>query len=307
MSAALSIRGLSKNYGAVAAVRDLSLEVGQGEIFGLIGPNGAGKTTLLECVLGLGRPDAGSIAVQGIDARSNPAAAMERIGAQLQTSALPDAMTPRQALRLCASFYARAARPEDLIRRFQLEEKADAKFATLSGGQRQRLALALAFINEPELVILDEPTAGLDPPARRELHALIAAQRSAGRTIIFSTHFLAEANALCDRVALIDRGVLVALDSPAALIAGSAAVPRVILRTDPHLERLDLETLAGVVRVTPAGGDGTRGWCLETTALNRTITGLGPLIDSRRASLLDLQIHRPTLDDVFAELTGGRT
>ena len=307
MTPALSLRGLSKSYGAVAAVRDISLDVGQGEIFGLIGPNGAGKTTLLECVLGLCRPDAGAITVQGIDARSHSATAMERIGAQLQTSALPDAMTPRQALRLCASFYARAAQPEDLIRRFQLEEKADAKFATLSGGQRQRVALALAFVNEPELVILDEPTAGLDPPARRDLHALIGAQRSAGRTIIFSTHFLAEANALCDRVALIDRGVLVALDSPEALIARSAAVPRVVVRTDPPLERLDLETLPGVVRMTPAGGAGIRGWCLETSALTRTITGLGPLIDSRRATLLDLQIHRPTLDDVFAELTGGRT
>jgi ABC-2 type transport system ATP-binding protein len=307
MSVALALRGLTKNYGSVAALKEVSLDVATGEIFGLIGPNGAGKTTLLECVLGLCQPDAGTVVVQGVDLRLQPAAAREKLGAQLQTSALPNAMTPRQALRLCGSFYAQAAAPDDLLRRFQLTEKADARFSSLSGGQRQRLALALAFVNDPDLVILDEPTAGLDPPARRELHALIAAQRAAGRTIVFSTHYLAEARALCDRVAFLDRGVLVALDSPDALIARSGALTRIILRTNPGLERLALEALPGVRRVTPAGGSRDGTWAVETTALNRTITALGPLVESQRANLLDLQIQRPTLDDVFAELTGGRT
>jgi len=221
MSPALSVCGLTKRYAAVEAVHDVTFEVKSGEIFGLIGPNGAGKSTTLECVLGLCEPDQGRILVRGIDVRASPSPAKELLGAQLQESALPDAMTPRQALRLCGSFYRRAARPDDLIDRFQLREKADARYATLSGGQRQRLALALAFVGEPEVVILDEPTAGLDPSVRRELHALIASQRAAGRTLVFTTHHLEEARTLCDRVALLDRGRLVALDAPEALIAQS--------------------------------------------------------------------------------------
>ena len=215
----------------------------------------------------------GSIAVLGIDVRSDPAAAKQKIGAQLQSSALPDGMTPRQALTLCASFYPRAARPDDLIERFLLGEKADARFSTLSGGQRQRLALALAFVNEPEVVVLDEPTAGLDPPARRELHALIAAQRAAGKTLVFTTHHLEEARTLCDRVAFIDRGSLVALDAPEALIARCGAVPRLTVRTERPLDAAAVRALPGVVR---AAEDGTPGaWRLETTAINRTITAPG--------------------------------
>jgi len=304
MPTALSVRGLNKRYGAVEAVRGVTFEVGAGEIFGLIGPNGAGKSTTLECVLGLCEPDSGAISVAGIDARSDPAGARQKVGAQLQASALPDGMTPRQALRLCASFYDRAARPEDLIGRFDLGEKADARFSTLSGGQRQRLALALAFVNEPEVVILDEPTAGLDPPARRQLHELIAAQRSEGRTIVFTTHYLEEARSLCDRVAIIDRGSLVALDATEALVARCGTVPRLRFRTERALDAAAIGALPGVVRAVP---DGDCAWILETTAVNRTIAALGSLVDGRGGELLDLQIHRPTMEDVFVELTGRKT
>jgi ABC-2 type transport system ATP-binding protein len=303
MRPVLSIRGLSKRYGGVEAVRGVTLEVGPGEIFGLIGPNGAGKTTTLECVLGLCEPDAGSIAVLGMDAQSDPAGVKQKIGAQLQSSALPDSMTPRQALKLCASFYARAARPDDLIERFFLGEKADARFSTLSGGQRQRLALALAFVNEPELVVLDEPTAGLDPPARRELHALIEAQRSGGRTFVFTTHYLEEARTLCDRVALIDRGALVALDSPEALIARCGAVPRLAFRTERPLDVAAVRALPGVIRAVQE--EDSRAWRLETTAINRTIAALGALVGAEGGELLDLRIQRPTMDDAFIELTGS--
>lgn len=298
---ALSIRALTKRYGSVEAVREISLEVAAGEIFGLIGPNGAGKSTTLECVLGLCEPDSGSIFVQGIDIRTSESEAKSVIGAQLQSSGQPDGMTPRQALRLCASFYRRAARPEDLIERFLLTEKADARYSSLSGGQRQRLALAMAFVNDPEIVVLDEPTAGLDPPARRELHALIAAQRSSGRTIVFSTHYLDEARSLCDRIALIDRGALVAVDAPEALIARSATSPRIDVRTWPALAESDIRLLPGVLRCAYDGS----AWRIHTSAVNRTITALAGLSESRGAELQDLQIHRPTLDDVFVELTGA--
>jgi ABC-2 type transport system ATP-binding protein len=301
----LSVQGLKKRHGGIAAVREVSFQVAPGEIFGLIGPNGAGKSTTLECILGLCEPDAGSIMFGEIDVRSQPAKAKEKIGAQLQVSALPDVMTPRQSLKLCASFYPHAARPEDLLARFDLAEKADARFSSLSGGQRQRLALALAFVNKPELVILDEPTAGLDPPARRELHRLIMAQRSEGTTVVFTTHYLEEARTLCDRVALIDRGALVALDTPEVLIARCGMVPKIMFRTARTLDEPAVLALSGVIRAVPAGDD--RGWRLETSEVNRTITALGALVDARRDELLELQIQRPTLDDVFFELTGRAT
>jgi len=299
--AALSVRGLEKRYDSIQAVQGISFDVAAGEIFGLIGPNGAGKSTTLECVLGLCTPDAGSILVRGMDIRDRASDVKGIIGAQLQTSGLPDAMTPRQALRLCASFYRRAARPAELIERFRLTEKADARYASLSGGQRQRLALAMAFVNEPEIVVLDEPTAGLDPPARRDLHELIAAQRSAGRTIVFSTHYLEEARSLCDRIAMIDRGVVIALDVPEALIAKSRAHPRIEVRTRPVLNEADLKNLPGAVNFTLDGST----WQIGTAAANRTVTALAALVESQGAELQDLKIHRPTLDDVFHELTGA--
>jgi len=298
---ALSVRELEKRYDSIQAVKGISFDVAVGEIFGLIGPNGAGKSTTLECVLGLCAPDAGMIFVRSMDIRERASDVRSIIGAQLQVSGLPDAMTPRQALRLCASFYRRVARPEGLIERFRLTEKADARYASLSGGQRQRLALAMAFVNEPEVVILDEPTAGLDPPARRDLHELIAAQRSAGRTIVFSTHYLEEARNLCDRIAIIDRGVVIALDVPEALIAKSRTHPRIEVRTRPALTEADVRNLPGAVNCVFDGS----AWLIGTAAASRTVTALAALVESQGAELQDLKIHRPTLDDVFHELTGA--
>jgi len=298
---ALSVRELKKRYDSIEAVRGISFDVAAGEIFGLIGPNGAGKTTTLECVLGLCVPDTGSIVVRGMDIRKRGSDVKAIVGAQLQTFGLPDAMTPRQALRLCASFYRRAARPEELIERFRLTEKADARYASLSGGQRQRLALALAFVNEPEIVVLDEPTAGLDPPARRDLHELIAAQRQRGRTILFSTHYLEEARSLCDRIAIIDRGVLIAMDVPDVLIARSGSPPRIEVRTLPVLSEADIRSLPGAVNCAFDGS----AWRIGTAAVNRTVAALAVLVESRGAELQVLTIQRPTLDDVFHELTGA--
>jgi len=298
MPAAIVVRRLTKRYGSTVAARDIGFEVAQGEIFGLIGPNGAGKTTVLECILGLTRPDTGEIAVRGIDVRTQPALAKAMIGAQLQTSALPDAMTPRQALTLCGAFYARPAAPQSLIQQFDLHDKADLRYASLSTGQKQRLALALAFVSQPEVVVLDEPTASLDPVARRELHALIAAQRAAGRTIVFTTHHLDEARSLCDRVALMAAGRLIAVDTPAQLIARSGVPPRLEIRTATPLPDAVVRGLPGVVRATSEG----LAWRLETLALNQTLAAVAAAAHGARAEVEEIQIYRPTLDDAFAQL-----
>src|SRR6476619_3731179 len=214
MSAKVSVRDLRKHYDGVEAARGVSFDIEDGEIFGLIGPNGAGKTTTLECVIGLREPDAGSIEVCGIDARQRPLDVKQRIGAALQTTSLQDKITPREALALFASFYREHAPAAELLDRFGLTSKADAHFDTLSGGQRQRLALALAFVNRPELVFLDEPTTGLDPASRRELHGSIMRMKQDGHTVLFTTHYLDEAEQLCDHVAIIDHGRIVATGTP---------------------------------------------------------------------------------------------
>ncbi len=241
----LRVTGLKRRHGAVQAVDDVSFQVGAGEIFGLLGPNGAGKTTTVDCILGLTRPDAGSIAVCGVDALRQPRAARANIGAVLQATGLPDKITPREALSLFShlSFPSpgpRFAGPEDklqresnllLLERFGLTEKTDSYYDTLSGGQKQRLALALAFVGEPALLVLDEPTAGLDPQMRRDLHDHIRAMKQSGHAVLLTTHDMEEAQSLCDRIAVIARGRIVATGTPGELIAGSGnSLEDVILR-----------------------------------------------------------------------------
>src|SRR5215218_10732680 len=221
------VHDLRKRYDGVEAARGVSFEIQDGEIFGLIGPNGAGKTTTLECVIGLREPDAGSIEVCGIDARRRPREVKQRIGAALQTTSLQDKITPREALTLFASFYSRRAPAGELLDRFGLTGKADAPFDSLSGGQRQRLALALAFVNRPELVFLDEPTSGLDPQSRRELHEAIRQMKVDGHTVLLTTHYIDEAEMLCDRIAVIHKGVIVASGGTRELMERSSALPSV--------------------------------------------------------------------------------
>jgi ABC-2 type transport system ATP-binding protein len=296
----VSIRGLTKRYGTTEAACGISFSVTAGEIFGLLGPNGAGKTTILECILGLRRPDAGAILIEGVDAIAHPEQAKERVGAQLQDAALQDKITPRQALRLFASFYRKPARIEDLIERFALRGKADASFDSLSGGQKQRLFLALAFVNDPSVVVLDEPTAGLDPQARRELHRIIRELRAAGRTVLLSTHYIEEAEALCDRVGILVGGRLVAVASPAEFIAGTKSPSRVAVKTARPIDAAAVLTLAGVISVQSQES----GWSLGTINVSQTIVELVRCLEASKNDLLDLRIHRPSLEDVFIELTG---
>lgn len=282
MNPKLQIENLVKRYDGVDAARGVSFSVSEGEIFGLLGPNGAGKTTTIECTVGLRLPDGGRISVCGVDPSKDPDSAKSRIGVALQATALQDKITPREALRLFGSFYPDSAPPQQLIDRFGLAEKSDSPFISLSHGQRQRLALALAFVNRPELVFLDEPTTGLDPQSRRELHELIRRLRADGRTVILSTHYIEEAQSLCDRVAIIDHGRVIAEGKPAELIARSKALPRIEITTS---------------RPGPP-------MVIRTSNVSQAIIDTVGQLRSEGVEVVDLHIHQPSLEDVFIELTG---
>ena len=281
-------------------MREVSFEVPAGQIFALVGPNGAGKTTTLECILGLRVSDAGSIRIDGLDLRTQAIRAKQFIGAQLQAATLQDKITPRQAIDLFGSFYLRRFPGEGLLRRFVLEEKADAPFATLSGGQRQRLFLALALVNQPTLLLLDEPTAGLDPHARRDLRGLIQEMRAEGRTVLLSTHDLDEAAELCDQVAIMDRGRLIAVAPPGELIGRATSLSRVIVRSSVPLASALVDSLPNLHGAVYRDS----GWVLDTPAPNRLLVDLVRRADEAGAELLDVQLRRPSLEDVFLELTG---
>src|SRR5688572_17813128 len=302
MPAAVEVTDLVKRYGTVEAVRGVSLTVAAGEIVAVLGPNGAGKTSTLECIIGLRQADGGAISVCGIDARRDPSAMRERIGVQLQATALPEQIRVHEALRLFASFYRHSVTPQSLLERFSLDDKADATFASLSGGQKQRLGLALAVINEPEVLFLDEPTAGMDPQARRELHAVIRAMKAAGRSVLITTHYIEEAEELCDRVAVIDHGRVIASDTPAALIARSSSATRIVCTTDRPLDAGALRGLDGAVGAEIEGCVAR----LSSSAINRTIIALVHHLEANGITLIDLQIRKPSLEDVFIELTGRR-
>jgi ABC-2 type transport system ATP-binding protein len=297
----VTIRGLKKSYGQVDAVRGVSLEIREGEIFGLLGPNGAGKTTLLECVVGLRQPDDGEITVAGIDATRRSRDVQQRIGVMLQSTALPDKITPREALQLFSAFYRNGADPAQLLERFSLNEKAHATFDTLSGGQRQRLALAIAFVNTPEVLFLDEPTAGLDPQSRRELRDEIARSKKDGRTVLLTTHDVAEAERLCERVAIMDGGQIIATGGPRALAAESASTQSVSFRTK---SRIDVERLAAVPGMVDVACD-DHSVTFRTSDARRTVRELTGLLEASGIELLELHVHPATLEDVFLRLTGA--
>ena len=299
--ASVSVRNLTKHYGDIVAAQNVTFDIERGQVFGLLGPNGSGKTTTLECIIGLREPDDGDIQVAGVDARRHPRAVKEHIGAVLQTSSLQDKITPREALTLFASFYAQASRPADLLMRFALTEKADAPFDTLSGGQRQRLALALAFVNNPELVFLDEPTIGLDPQSRRELHAEIARMKTDGHTVLLTTQYIDEAERLCDRIAIIDRGRIIASGAPHDLIAGSTSYQTVSLTTAAVV---DESLFVGVSGVEELGFDGAR-VSFRTANATRTLSELLHRLDARAIDIAELRVRKATLEDVFLRLTAG--
>src|SRR6201984_3868093 len=240
----LQVENLVKRYGDVEAVRGVSFNVEQGELFGLLGPNGAGKTTTVEILEGLRDPDGGRVSVCGLDPQRESAALKHEIGAALQSTSLPDKLRVMEALRLFASFYKRGRKPEELLKRFGLEDKRNTFYSQLSGGQKQRLALAMALVNEPKVLFLDEPTAGLDPQVRREIYDIIEELKREKKTIVLTTHYIEEAERLCDRVALVDQGRVIALGTPRDLKHASAGTTRIEARlakpvTDGALARLE--------------------------------------------------------------------
>ncbi len=311
------VSNLRKRYGALEAVAGVSFEIDDGEIFGLLGPNGAGKTTTIECVLGLNTPDAGDIDICGIDARKHPVAVREKVGAALQTTALPDRVTPREALQVFGAFYRNRQPADTLIERFSLTAKADVAVDTLSGGQKQRLALALAFVNTPELVFLDEPTAGLDAHSRRELHAEIQRMRTDGHTVLLTTHHLDEAELLCDRIAIISKGRIVATGSPRELVARSGRLQQITFETDRPFPAAMIEALPGVSGVSPGSKDpglhkemgaaDLTGATLRTTTPGATVLALVSALESQGIGLEQLHVQKATLEDVFVDLTNVPT
>ena len=298
---ALSCTGLVRRYGAVTAVDGLDLMVHRGECFGLLGPNGAGKTTTIEILEGLNRADAGDVQVLGERwGAGRDRAIRERLGIQLQETKLYEKYSVRETLTLFRSFYARGPEPDTVIARVQLEEKRDAWVVHLSGGQRQRLSLACALVNDPEVLFLDEPTTGLDPQSRRQVWELVDAFRRQGGTILLTTHYMDEAERLCDRVAVVDHGKVIALGTPAELIAGLGAEHVIEFTTDVALDAAALAALPSVRHVRREAS----GWALVVEAPHVAIPALLAELSRRGAPLASLTTHHATLEDVFVSLTG---
>jgi ABC-2 type transport system ATP-binding protein len=282
-------------------VDGISFSVARGEVFGMLGPNGAGKTTTVEIVEGLREPDAGRVSVLGYDVAQHPRAVKERIGIQLQTPSLLPRLTVAELLELFGSFYARSRPADDLIALVGLEESRGRLAGTLSGGQAQRLSVALALVNQPDVIFLDEPTTGLDPQARVNLWDLIETVRAEGITVLLTTHYMEEAERLCDRVAIVDHGRIVALDTPRQLIEANFDETAINFRM-AHLDQAALGMLAGVNRVQTDSDDVT----LSTADVPATMAALLNLTRTRGAALQNLHVRGATLEDVFLKLTGRR-
>ncbi|TMA17934.1 MAG: ABC transporter ATP-binding protein [Deltaproteobacteria bacterium] len=300
--AAILCRGLVKTYDEVTAVDGLDLEVRAGECFGLLGPNGAGKTTTVEILEGLNAPTAGQVEVLGMRWDRDEHALRQRIGVSLQETHLPDKLTVEEVALLFRSFFSRGRDVSEVLDMVGLREKKKSWVEKLSGGQKQRLAVGCALVSDPDLLFLDEPTTGLDPQSRRQLWDVVQGFKAQGRTVLLTTHYMDEAERLCDRVAVIDRGKVIALGTPAELVAsiGGQQVIEVGFENGVALEDGELRNLPGVRRVSRAGG----GVSLAVDRLHETLPALLGLAQERRAQLSRLATHHATLEDVFVTLTG---
>jgi len=302
-SHALLVQGLKKWYGDVRAVDGLDLYVAAGECFGLLGPNGAGKTTTIEVCEGLLVPDEGQVELLGLRWDRDERELRQRLGIQLQETQLSDKLTVAETVALFRSFFDRGRPVAEVIDLVQLDEKRDARVGKLSGGQKQRLALACAIVGDPDLLFLDEPTTGLDPQSRRQLWDLISEFKALGRTILLTTHYMDEAEILCERVAIVDHGKVIALGTPRELIASLGAehvVEFALAGRSPRLDEDVLRSIDGVRAVRMIG----QGYELQVSALHRTVPSLLAFLAQQQLELAQLSTHSATLEDVFVSLTG---
>ena len=301
---ALLLRGVRKAFGEVRAVDGIDLEVAAGECFGLLGPNGAGKTTTIEICEGLTAPDAGTVELLGLNWKADANELRQRIGIQLQETQFPDKLTVAETLRLFRSFYRRGISVEESIRSSQLEEKQRARVGGLSGGQKQRLAMATALVGDPDLLFLDEPTTGLDPQARRHVWDVVEGLKQAGRTIILTTHYMEEAERLCDRVAIMDHGRVIAQDTPKELIAtvgGEDIVEFAV--TAPALAAVDATALKAIPGVQSHRVDAAV-HRLSVHELHTAVPRIFAALEAQGLHLSEFRTHSATLEDVFVRLTG---
>jgi ABC-2 type transport system ATP-binding protein len=298
----IQVENLYKSYGAVQALRGISFRVEEGEAFGLLGPNGAGKTTTVEILEGMRTPDGGLARVCGLDPERSGEKFKETIGAVLQSTSLPDKIRVQEAIDLFANFYRDRADTDDLLKRFQLDEKRTAFYSQLSGGQKQRLALAMALVNNPKVVFLDEPTAGLDPQVRREIYDIIEHLKRERKTVLLTTHYIEEAERLCDRVAIVDNGKVIAMGSPRELKQRSAGTTRIEVRLARPLADGTLARMDGVADCREFDGS----YVLHSTRPPHTIVALVRQLEAENNELQSLEMFSPSLEDVFIELTGRR-
>ena len=301
---AIHVRGLRKSYDGFEAVKGIDFEVRTGEVFGLLGPNGAGKTSTVEILEGLRPRSAGEVIVLNLDPELQRKQLKDRIGVALQATHLPDKITVSEALKVFGSLYSRTVDADKLLTRLHLTDKRKADYASLSGGQKQRLALALALINDPKLLFLDEPTTGLDPQVRLEISDLLQELRSEKRTILLTTHYIEEAERLCDRVAIIDAGQIIAIGSPRELQEKSANQSTIDVTLSAPCGSQELPAWSEVIRTTVS--EDRRRISVQSKRPARTLVEMVKWIETQGLELDDVRLNRPTLEDVFIELTGKR-
>jgi ABC-2 type transport system ATP-binding protein len=298
----IQVESLQKSYGSLAAVKGIDFQVCAGEVFGLLGPNGAGKTTTVEILEGLRPRSAGRVSVLDCDPEVQTLRLKDRVGVCLQSTRLPDKMKVREAMELFGALYTRTVDADQLLKRLQLWEKREAFYVQLSGGQKQRLALALALLNDPQVLFLDEPSAGLDPQARLEIHELVQDLRSEQRTILLTTHYIEEAEKLCDRVAIMDEGRIIALGTPRQIQERTLAHSTIEIECAEPLAETTLPEWQGAVKITL--DDRRVKIAVVSSRPARTIVEMVKWLDERNIELADIHIRRPSLEDAFIELTG---
>ena len=302
MDTVVEVKNLVKRYGNLVAVNDISFSVEKGEIFGFLGPNGAGKTTSVEMIEGLRKPDGGTITVYGYDTQKEKDRIKEIIGVQLQSTTIYDKIRIGEVVDLFGGYYQKTLPSTEILEMVSLNDKKDSFVQTLSGGQKQRVAMALALVNDPEVLFLDEPTTGLDPQARRNVWDIIEGLRGKGKTIILTTHYMEEAERLCDRVGIIDHGRIIALDTTRNLIAKQNLESAVEFTTSNGVSKEFFQKLHGVSKVTRDGD----GLILHTKESSRVLAELTRLSEENGFSLDNISVRRATLEDVFLALTGRK-